>query len=86
VTFDLTTLQIDQREDNFLDLSGEGVFHAPGYDDTPGVWNLSLQQVNGQVEGSFSSSSIVEEVPEPVTLSLLGLGLAGLALRSRKRA
>jgi len=86
VSFDLTSLQIDQREDNFLDLSGEGVFHAPGYEDTIGVWNLSLQQVNGQVSGSFSSSSIVEEVPEPVTISLLGLGLAGLAARRRKQA
>src|SRR5688572_11718909 len=85
VTFDLTTLNIEQREDNFLDLSGDVVFHAAGFDDTPGVWNLSLQQVNGQVSGSFSSSSIVE-VPEPVSMSLLGLGLAALAARRRKQA
>jgi hypothetical protein len=86
VSFDLSTLVIDQREDNFLDLSGAGVFHAPDFDDTPGVWNLSLQQVNGEIEGSFSSSSIVEEVPEPVTISLIGLGLAGLAARRRRQA
>ena len=83
VSFDLLTLSVDFHNNTNLVLSGTGTFHAPGFDATPAVWNMSLNQINGQ--GSFSASSAVP-VPEPVTLSLLGLGLAGVAARRRKNA
>ena len=81
-SFDLLTIAIDPLTDqDTLTLQGSGVFHAAGFDDTPGTWRLS-SQAQGGVSGTFSVSQ--SAVPEPVTLSLLGLGLAGVAARRRR--
>lgn len=82
VTFDLSSLVIEFQNAATLVLSGTGIFHMAGYDDTPAVWNYTMNQINGQ--GSFSASSAVP-VPEPASLALLGLGLAGVAAARRRK-
>jgi hypothetical protein len=44
---------------------------------TDGVWTLTLS--------ALTSTQVSRQVPLPGTLALLGLGLAGLGLASRRR-
>lgn len=83
VSFRLDTLSIVSDFPNQLGLSGTGVFSGAGYDDTPGIWNMTLNNTTQMVTGSFSSSSSV--VPEPAMLALLGFGLVGVARRYRRQ-
>lgn len=61
-----------------IELRGEGGGWQGGDDEGWGVDNL-LVQLNGVTVGSA-------DVPEPITLSLLGAGLAGIGMARRKRA
>ena len=92
IAFNLTSLSVTQRTATDIDLKGSGMFtclagvntcNTMGLVDTPGSWALSAQD-NGPVAASFSASQAV--VPEPGTITLLGLGLLGLAYRQRRRS
>jgi hypothetical protein len=79
-SFDLQTIAVDLQSATHLDLSGTGILHATGYDDTPGVWFYSTQG-NGS---TFSAQNTAAPVPEPATLLLLGAGFFGLAIFSKR--
>lgn len=68
------------------------IFNGPGLPSTPdprlaglslAVFQMSSLVDDGYVRGDLSS---VQSVPEPGTLTLLGLGLAGLGLTRRRKA
>ena len=80
-SFDLSSVALNQQSDNLLMLSGTGVFHLSGFDDTPGVFFFSANQAGATL--SFSASQAT--VPEPGSMLLLGTGLFGLASTIRRR-
>ena len=84
-SFDLLTLSIDLHTANDLNLSGTGILHAPGLDDTQALWDFSSQSsAGGKFNLSFSADNSAATVPEPMSLGLLGTGLVMLAARGKK--
>lgn len=80
-SFDLNTVNVEHQSINFLNLMGEGVLHATGFDATPGNWFYSSQDGGT----AFSAQSSPAPVPEPGTIVLLGAGLFGLAVFGKRR-
>ncbi|WP_227545912.1 PEP-CTERM sorting domain-containing protein [Marinobacter fonticola] len=98
-SFALSSMEIVNQEETFLSLYGEGTLSSTleGYEDTDFVWSFS-SDATGNNGGTFAFSSTAtenenpstdtpSEVPEPATLALFGLGLAGIgAAKGRKKA
>ena len=85
-TFDLLTLSVDFESPSVLLLTGKGIAHKTGRDNTPGTWILSANTLGSTFSFSSTNASTqnIPSVPEPGTV-LFGIALLGVtAIRGRR--
>lgn len=82
-SFDLEDGDVAIRLSSALVVTGEGVLSIDGFDDTPGLFSLTLNALGGTF--SFSASNSTINVTEPSVLLLLSAGFLGLGVAAHRR-
>ena len=83
LSFDLTGItSIDRAVSGQLSFVASGLLNLAGFNPTPGTFTLTTQG-NGQIQTTFSASTVA--VPEPATWGLMLLGFAGIGVTLRRR-
>ena len=80
--FDLLTISVDVQNSSFLELTGATKVTGVGGEGTA-TFEFSAQ--GGGSPATFSWSATAFAVPEPMSVSLLGIGLAGFGLMRRRK-
>ena len=85
-TFDLLTLSVDFETPTILLLTGEGIAHLAGRENTPGNWILSANTLGSTFSFSSTNASPPNAlpIPEPGTV-LFGVAILGVAAIPRRR-
>ena len=84
-SLDATTVTVQAKNANFLNILGTGTAHGTGFDPTPYFFSITATDASGagsSISAGVSNSNTV--VPVPPSLVMLSSGLIGLAVIRRK--
>ena len=83
-SFDLNSITVVTQNATFLDLHGTATVSEAGFADTTATFDFSGQGGGAPATFSWSATASASDVPEPMTVGILGIGLAGFGVLRRR--